>query len=82
MHVAQSFNRREFDDDLVQEVGCIAANPRATVNDDPRCWTVPSPHFRISLRKGVLVDLFNEPMTGCIGNAEGTRNDPFGHRRQ
>jgi hypothetical protein len=30
--------------------------------------------------KGVLVDLFNEPMTERIGNPESAPNDPFGHR--
>jgi hypothetical protein len=42
----------------------------------------PGPALSHFVGEGVLVHLFNEPMTERIGNPERTPNDPLGQRLQ
>jgi hypothetical protein len=67
MHVAQPGDHLEFDDDLVQEIGGIFANDHVVIKDDdsPLLDDVESALAHL-VSKGVLVDLFNEPMTSAL----------------
>ena len=85
MHVAQRGDDLEFDDDLVldQQVGGKFANDNVVVkDDDPPLLDGAEPALSHFVGEGVLVDLFNEPMTERIGDPESTPDDPPGHRLQ
>ncbi len=84
MHGAQPGDHFEFDDDLIldQQVGCIFADNHVVVEEhDPPLLHDAEPGLSHLMRKGVLIDLLNEPMTERTGNAKSTPNDPFGDRR-
>src|SRR5450432_4099216 len=51
-------------------------SPTITLLDDAE------PALTHFVSTGVLVNLFNEPMTERIGNPESAPNDPHGHRLQ
>jgi hypothetical protein len=84
MHGAQRGNHLEFDDDLMilgQAAGGKFANNQAIAKDDGT--SLPNhaePELSYLEGKGIFVDLFNEPISGRIGNPERTRNKPFGRR--
>jgi hypothetical protein len=85
MHVAQRADHLEFDDDLVldQEVSGKFANDHVVVKDhDFSLLDGAEPTLSHFVGKGILIDLFNEPMTERIGNPESAPDDPLGHRQQ
>ena len=85
MHIAQRADDLEFDDDLVldQQVGGKFANDNVVVKDDDSpLLDGAEPALSHFVGEGVLVDLFNEPMTERIGNPESAPNDPLGQRLQ
>jgi hypothetical protein len=85
MHVAQRGDYLEFDDDLVldYQVGGIFADNHVVVKDyDTPLLDDAEPGLSHLVGKGVLVDLFNEPMTERVGNPESTADDPPSHRLQ
>ena len=85
MHIAQRADDLEFDDYLVldQQVGGKFANHNVVVkDDDPPLLDGAEPALSHFVGEGVLVHLFNEPMTERIGNPESTPNDPLGQRLQ
>src|SRR5476651_599789 len=66
MPVAQRADHLEFDDDLVldQEVGGLFANDHVVIKDDDSpLLDDAEPALAHLVSKGVLVNLFNEPMT-------------------
>jgi hypothetical protein len=83
MHVAQRADHLEFEDDLVldQEVGGKFANDNVVVEDtDSALLDGAEPALSDLVGKGVVVDLFNEPMTERIGDPESASDDPLGDR--
>jgi hypothetical protein len=85
MPVAQRADHLEFDDDLVldQEVGGLFANDHVVIKDDDSpLLDDAEPALAHLVSQGVLVNLFNEPLTERIGNPESVPNDPLGHRLQ
>jgi hypothetical protein len=85
MHFAQRGNHRKFGDDLVldQQAGGIFANDHAIAKDDGTALpNRAEPELSHLVGKGFFVNLFNEPMSGHVGNPERTRNDPPGRRPQ
>lgn len=84
MYIAQRGDHLEFDDDPVldQKVSSKFANDHAIVeNDDSPLLNNAEPALSDLMSQGILLDLFNEPMTERIGDPESATNDPFGHRR-
>jgi hypothetical protein len=68
---------------LDQEVGGQFANDHVVVNDhDSPLLHDAEPGLSHLVGEGVLIDLFNEPMTKRVGNPECTADDPLGHRLQ
>nr|WP_254073051.1 hypothetical protein [Acidisphaera sp. S103] len=83
MRVAQRADELEFDDELIldYEVGGIFADKHVVVKDydSPLLQNAESGLSHL-MRKGFLVDLFNESVTERISNPKSSPNDPFGDR--
>jgi hypothetical protein len=85
LHVAQRGDNLAFDDDLVldDQVGGIFADDHVVAKDhDSPLLDDAEPRLSRLVGKGVLVDLFNEPMTERIGDPERSADDPPSHRPQ
>ena len=69
---------------MVPEVGGLFAYNNVIVAKDHDSPLLDDAEPRLShlVGQGVLVDLFNEPMTEPIGNPESTADDPPSHRLQ